>query len=141
MIWNQSAVEFYYDTLKTGVSHVWVNETTIEPMAAKLFSNGGELAQRMGAVGREWFKEHLTGKAIVDYYRQWFNAWAALQRFTPTPEMLVDPCTCAGWIDANGKSHDGGKRCSFCSSYPPNVNRGCREMMGTLHMEPSPSVC
>lgn len=141
MIWNQSAVEFYYDTLKTGVSHVWVNETRIEPIAAKLFSNGGKLAQRMGAVGREWFKKHLTGKAIVEYYRQWFDAWAALQRFTPTPEMLVDPCTCAGWIDADGKSHDGVKRCSFCASYPPDIKDGCREMMGTRGMEPSPSIC
>jgi hypothetical protein len=48
MIWDQAAVEFYYDTLKPGVTHVWANETTIEPLAEKLFENNGELARLMG---------------------------------------------------------------------------------------------
>jgi len=130
MMWNQSAVEFYYDTLKTGVTNVWVNETTIEPMAAKLFANNGELAQLMGTVGREWFQQHLTSDAILEYYRQWFHAWAALQRFIPTPQILADPCTCAGWIDADKQKHDVVKRCSYCGDYPQNVKKGCLEMMG-----------
>lgn len=138
MIWNQSAVEFYYDTLKTGVTHVWVNETTIEPMAEKLFSNKGKLAQLMGNVGREWFAQHLTSQAILDYYKQWFYAWAGLQRFTPSPDMLPDPCTCAGWVDADKKKHDGVKRCPYCVSYPRSVRKGCLEMMGH---QSDPSLC
>ena len=130
MMWDQSAVEFYYDTLKTGVTHVWVNETRIEPLAEKLFANDGELAQLMGKVAREWFKEHLTGKALLEYYKQWFEAYAALQRFSPTPDMLRNACTCAGWIDSDKQRHNGMKRCSHCASYPNDINRGCQEMMG-----------
>lgn len=133
LIWNQTAVEFYYDSLKTGVTHVWVNETTIEPMTDKLFENNGELARLYGAVGREWFKEHLTSKAIVEYYRQWFHAWAALQRFTPTPDMVEDPCTCAGWADVGIQRSDGDgvlERCPYCAKYPINVRQGCLYMMG-----------
>lgn len=139
MIWNQSAVEFYYDTLKPGITHVYVNETTIEPMAAKLFENKGKLAQLMGEVSKEWFEENLTSKAMLEYYRQWFQAWGALQRFKPTPEMLKDACTCSGWIDAGkDKKQSRIKRCSFCAKYPIDVNKGCTEMMG---MREDPSVC
>lgn len=138
MIWNQSAVEFYYDSLKTGITHVWVNETTIEPMTEKLFDNYGKLAQLMGRVGREWFEEHLTASAILEYYRQWFHAWAALQRFTPTPDMLPEPCTCSGWIDADDKKHNEVERCPFCSAYPSNVRNGCLKMMG---LESDKSIC
>lgn len=132
MIWNQSAVEFYYDTLKTGVTHLWVNETTIEPMAAKLFANNGKLAQLMGAVGREWFEETLTKNALLEYYRQWFDSWAALQRFTPTLNMLVDPCTCAGWNDTGKDNFNEIKRCTYCASYPFDVESGCLQMMGMV---------
>jgi hypothetical protein len=97
MMWDQAAVEFYYDTLKSGVTHVWVNESTIEPMIDKLFKNSGELARLIGSVGRqEWFKKHLTMDAILDYYKHWFNAWALLQRSTLTPDMSPHACTCAG---------------------------------------------
>ena len=96
MMWDQAAVEFYYDTLKSGVTHVWVNESTIEPMIDKLFKNSGELARLIGSVGREWFKKHLTMDAILDYYKHWFNAWASLQRSTLTPDMIPHACTCAG---------------------------------------------
>lgn len=139
MIWNQTGVEeFYYDTLKSGITHVWVNETTLEPMAAKLFENNGELAQLMGKVGREWFTKHLTSRALLKYYRQWFNAWAALQRFNPAPDMLPDPCTCSGWIDADKKSHNGIKRCPYCGPYPGSIKRGCNLMMG---VHPRSTLC
>jgi len=131
MMWDQSTVEFYYDTLKAGVTHVWVNETTIEPRAEKLFVNEGKLAQLMGSVAREWFTKHLTSKAILDYYKQWFHAWAALQRFTPTPEVLPGACTCAGWADSVDKGqHDGVQRCSWCGEYPYDIEKGYARMMG-----------
>jgi hypothetical protein len=140
MIWDQAAVEFYYDTLKPGITHVWANETTIEPLAEKLFENNGELARLMGSVGREWFSKHLTMEAILDYYRQWFHAWAALQRFTPTPDMIPGACTCAGWSDLK-KNKDGTRRCSWCAkSYPADIQQGCLSMMGGS-MRVDPSIC
>ena len=116
MIWDQSAVEFYYDTLKPGVTHVWVNESNFEEMTRLVLSNDGKLAKLLGSASRQWFKKHLTGEAILDYYVQWFNAWGALQRFNPTPEMIPNACTCAGWADKK-KKHDGVKRCSWCGRY------------------------
>jgi hypothetical protein len=137
MIWDQAAVEFYYDTLKPGITHVWANETTVEPLAEKLFENNGELARLMGSVGREWFSKHLTMEAILDYYKQWFHAWAALQRFTPTPDMIPGACTCAGWSDLK-KNTDGFHRCSWCANYPKHIRRGCLSMMG---LGVKPSIC
>jgi hypothetical protein len=101
-------------------------------MAAKLFANNGKLAQLMGAVGREWFEETLTKNALLEYYRQWFDSWAALQRFTPTLNMLVDPCTCAGWNDTGKDNFNEIKRCTYCASYPFDVESGCLQMMGMV---------
>ncbi len=115
MIWNQSAVEFYYDSLKPGVTHIWVNETNVEATATKLFENDGKLAQLYGNVGREWFQQHLTANAILDYYQEWFHAWSALQRFVPTKDLLLKP-----------------------SEFPRPVKEGCLEMMG---IKSSTSLC
>jgi hypothetical protein len=131
IMWDQAAVEFYYDTLKPGITHIWANETTIEPLAEKLFENDGELARLMGSVGREWFSKYLTMDAILDYYKQWFYAWAALQRFAPTPDMIPHACTCAGWSDFKKKTDDGFRRCSWCAKkYPADIKKGIRVMLG-----------
>ena len=125
-IWNQSATEFYYDSLHPGLTHVWVNSTTIEPITAKLFQRKGKIAELMGAVARQWFEETLTSTHIIEYYRQWFSAWAALQRFEPTSQMLNDDydgwihCTCSGWMGKN-ESTKSSKRCDYCTKYPAHI--------------------
>ena len=129
MIWEQSAVEFYYDTLEPGVTHIWVNATTIDTMTKHVMANDGELAQLLGASARRWFNEHLSAQAMLDYYVEWFNAWAALQRFTPTPDMLPNGCTCSGWVDKQ-KNNDGPKRCSLCKGYPADPRRGYNMLTG-----------
>jgi hypothetical protein len=138
MIWNQSAVEFYYDSLRPGITHLWVNETTIEPTTTKLFQNDGKLAQLYGNVGKEWFQKHLTADAILDYYQEWFHAWAALQRFVPTPNMLPQPCTCSGWVDVDRQRPDSVERCSYCATFPHPIEEGCLSMMGN---KSSTSLC
>lgn len=140
MIWNQSAVEFYYSSLKPGITHVWVNETTIEPMASKTFENRGKLARLYGMVSRDWFRQHLTSQAILDYYQEWIQAWAALQRFVPSSDMLSNPCTCAGWVDTDRNKMQNAtiQRCSCCAAFPVSITKGCMEMMGTGS---NPSLC
>ena len=139
LIWEQSAVEFYYDTLEAGVTHVWVNETNFESMTELILSDNGKLAKLLGSVARDWFQNHLSGDAILDYYVQWFQAWAALQRFVPTPEMISpNSCTCSGWVDTtkiNNKNHHSGQgrpppRCKWCAKYPRDKQTSYKNLMG-----------
>ena len=102
--WDNPFYEFFYSTLEDGVHYVSVNASTAVPTVERLVTHDAA-AKRIADSTVEWFREHLRGRHIRDYWAQLLTAYAKLQTFKPA--LPAEPCSC-------DKDRNGLRRCKVC---------------------------
>ena len=90
--WDAPHFEFYYRQLVAGTHYVSVNASNAIARVQWLARNDAK-AQEVARAAAKWYRAHLRGQDIHDYWVALLRAYGALQRFTP--QLPPNACTCA----------------------------------------------
>ena len=138
LIWDNDAIEFYYDQLVPNQHYVPVNKDNVVERVRELLSNPGRLRELADAA-KSVTDHFLSGKGLAQYWHQLLSAYSSLQLFSSVPTFRHDDlCTC-GTNDEDDDEGDGVdglpevmRRCLFCSQIMDRLYKDLESLLGGM---------